>query len=136
MRPIGACGTAWTLALLSWAAPAHAQAVAGVVVDSQDRRIAGAAVLLACGDRTAQSVTDEEGRFSLHRAQGGGSCTLSVSEPGFTPATLAVNPGTGGPTTVRLAVGPVSETIEVRAGPATIPMAAGSVVSRDEMRRI
>jgi hypothetical protein len=117
--------------MLAWAVPVHAQGVAGIVVDPQDRRVVGASVGLACSDRRQRTATDGEGRFTVRLEPGAGPCVLSVAAPGFIPAVSALQGS--GPLVVRLALAPVAETVEVRALPG--PAATGGVVLLTEELR-
>jgi hypothetical protein len=135
MRPRGRRCLGWMLATLTWALPAHAQGVAGIVLDPQDRRIVGASIVLTCAERMACTFSDAEGRFTFRTEAAPEGCALRVTARGFTPTTTPASPGAD--VTVRLTVAPVVETIEVRPRAVSAPMAtAGVVVSREQMRTI
>ena len=122
------------LAILAWTAPAYAQDVSGVVVDPQDRRVAGASVTLTCGEFLRRTTTDREGRFTLLQEGSPQPCTLRVAVPGFLAAVVPIAPADGCSHAVRLAIEPVAETVEVR--PAAAPAAVGNSLTGDQARAI
>jgi len=137
MRSGGRRCLGWFLVTLAWALPARAQDVTGIVVDPQDRRIVGASVVLTCAETALQAVTDGDGRFTFRVEAADGRCTVRVTAPRFAAATLPAGAAAGGPAIVRLALAPVTETIEVRASAAGVAEAdAGFVLTASEMRKI
>jgi hypothetical protein len=124
----------WVLAAMTWAMPVHAQGVAGIVIDPQDRRVAGAPVELVCADQRWRTISDGEGRFAFGREIGGEPCTLRVTVPGFASAAVRLDGGTAKPQLVRLAIEAVAETVEVRA--AAAGAGAGSPLTGEQARAI
>jgi hypothetical protein len=93
--------------------PGLAATVHGVVVDPQERVVAGAVVSLACGDVTKEHPTDAEGRFRFHRPGGFASCTVTAGAAGLTPSHPQP---VGGSSSLRIRLGlpTLSESLTVR----------------------
>lgn len=109
-------------------APAHARqgtvvrsGVAGVVVASDDRPLAGARV--ACG--AAAGLTGPEGRFALPSASP--PCALAVSAPGFTPVSRKVS---GGGVRIVLQPAALAETVTVAATARNQPVTSVPVLAQ------
>jgi hypothetical protein len=77
------------LALLlsaSLGSPGFAATVHGVVVDPQERVVAGAAVSLTCEGLTDERTTSSQGGFHFDREAGFGGCTITAQATGLAPA--------------------------------------------------
>jgi hypothetical protein len=120
------------LPVLAGASTADAQTLTGVVLDPQDRRVAGARVSLTCAGEVRQATTDGEGRFIVSRQPGGLPCVLGVNAPAFAPMSEAVDTARRSPLVVRLAVAPIAETVDVRADDVAGRTAAGVILLRGE----
>jgi hypothetical protein len=133
--PRGVC-CACLVVVLAAASAAGAQTLPGLVVDPQERRVAGARVSLTCSGEVREASTDAEGRFVFSGQQGHGPCLLRVTAPGFAPASEVVDAGRRPPLVVHLAVAPIAATVDVRA-PALEGTDAGAIVLRaEDLRRI
>jgi hypothetical protein len=101
------------LGLSLLAAAASAAPLLGVVVDPQERVVAGAVVSLACGEATEVRRTDAEGGFRFEQPEGFGGCTITAQANGFSPS-LPQPVGEPAGVRIRLPLPTVNETLTVR----------------------
>jgi hypothetical protein len=125
------------MAVLAAASTASAQAVAGLVVDPQDGRVAGAIVTLSCPGENRHSVTDLLGGFTFGRLEKTEGCTLQVTAPGFVSWSQALATNARMPLAVRLELAPILQSVEVRAAPvAASRSAAGLFLTGEQVRTL
>lgn len=93
--------------------PCHAGTLQGVVVDPQERVVAGARVSLTCGAVTDERRTDGEGGFSFDRREGFAGCTITAGAVGFAPSREQPVDGSAN-LLVRLQLPTLNETLTVR----------------------
>lgn len=87
--------------------------VAGIVVDGQDRPVAGATVVLELTNATVPAVrTDARGAFRF-TAVSNDAAAVTVTASGFAPLRSTIRTATAGELRLRLAVAPLVESVTV-----------------------
>ncbi len=133
--------TTVTAAVALMGTSAYAATVAGRVVDPASKPVAGARVLVVCGQGVAASaVTDADGRFRTGDARG--TCELRVALSGFSaqPVSLDLNSDRAEQDagTIRLELSALSESVMVSAAQVDVPLsrasAAATVITGAELR--
>jgi hypothetical protein len=127
-------------ALVGTTAQAQTTSVSGIVVDSDNRVVPGAAIVVknARTGTTFETVSSAAGTFAIP-AVPTGTYTITVSLPGFKTAVLTdVVANVGGPASVRatLEVGTQSEMISVEAKAELVQTQASAVSTTLEVNQI
>jgi hypothetical protein len=113
---------------------ARAETLSGTVVDPQQRAVAGAKVVLTCGNQTNTRTTDGQGYFSFTQQHSSANCKIRAEHPGF--AILEITVGPNQTFTLRLRLAEIKQ-IVVAKGDALPPSSFALVsLSGSELKEI